>query len=58
MIFSNLFLFFLVAGCKSYFQIVINTLPPNCFGLVRPPMLRSVRPNRPHQLGGNVMFMQ
>jgi len=46
-----------IAGCELCLLIAIYTLPPNCFGLVRPPALRSVRPNRPHQLGGNAIFM-
>jgi len=44
----------LIAGCELRFLSDIKTLPTNFFGLVRPQSLRSLRPNRPHQLVGNV----
>jgi hypothetical protein len=43
-----------ISGGEFRFLSDINTMPTNLFGLVRPPTLRCVRPNRPHQLAGNV----
>jgi hypothetical protein len=42
-----------VSGGELFFIYANYTLPANFFGLVRPPALRFVRPNHPHQLAGN-----